>query len=163
LSVLGPRAAEPPASPLDLQLQERVATQLVQIDVTLHGPAESLWNLTAKDFTLVVGGRTVEDLVLARTCPASPTPTPDTPRAPAAPKSGRPPGADGPGVEPLVPRLLRPAPPPRGGADPRARDRARAHSQARRRRGAHAPGLERTRAHVLLSMDERCGRPARRA
>jgi VWFA-related protein len=59
---------EPASAPLDLKLEEKIATQLVQLDVTLHGPPDALRGLTASDFTLVVGGRTVNDLLVDGTC-----------------------------------------------------------------------------------------------
>src|SRR5262249_48054399 len=69
--------------PVDLKLHETVATQLVQLDVTLQGPTSALQNLGATDFTLVVGGHLIEGLIADGSCSnESPVATPVT-RTPA--------------------------------------------------------------------------------
>ena len=56
-------------SPRDIGLVERAQRGLVQLDVTVRGPWESIHDLGASDFRLVVGGKPVERLVVDRLCP----------------------------------------------------------------------------------------------
>lgn len=66
------RAEEPQARPpLDLDLRERAGRRLVQLDVTVRGPAQSIAGLTAQDFELKVAGRTIEDILVDRICEGS--------------------------------------------------------------------------------------------
>ena len=56
-------------TPRDIGLVERAGRGLVQLDVTVRGPQDAIHDLTARDFRLVVGGKTVEHLVVDRLCP----------------------------------------------------------------------------------------------
>ena len=130
-----PVAQEGATKPQDVGLIEHTGRRLVQLDVTVTGPADELAAITADDFELVVGGHRIESFTLDRICdePAGQQPEPDAtatessetdteqtgiPEAPApvAPAGGR----------ATYPVLLRPEPPHRDGPPERARDVPRA-------------------------------------
>jgi VWFA-related protein len=52
----------------DVGLIEETRRRLLQIDVTVRGPAEALEGLTAEDFELDVGGRAIESFLLDPVC-----------------------------------------------------------------------------------------------
>lgn len=65
------RAANP-ADPLDSKLEERLETELVQLDVAIDGSAEAVRSLQAKDFSLTVGGKDIEGFTADPLCNESP-------------------------------------------------------------------------------------------
>lgn len=66
LGLTGVRCEEEP--PRDLGLVERAERRLVQIDVTVLGPAERVSALTADDFRVTVSGREIDGLLVDRLC-----------------------------------------------------------------------------------------------
>lgn len=54
--------------PLDLKLEERTGSHLVQIDVTVDGPPELVGDLRPRDFEVAVGGRVIEDFLVDGLC-----------------------------------------------------------------------------------------------
>jgi VWFA-related protein len=69
---------------------ERAGRELVQLDVTVTGPAQAIADLTRDDFELVVGGRPIDEFLVDRLCriPESapePLPGPDTAALATAP------------------------------------------------------------------------------
>ena len=66
-----PAAAQetaPQEEPRDVGLVEETGRRLLQIDVSVRGPAGEVDNLTAADFRLTVGGRTIEEFTVDRVC-----------------------------------------------------------------------------------------------
>jgi VWFA-related protein len=64
-------SASPPPSPKDLGLTERVQRRLVQIDVSLKGPADRLAGLGVDHFTLTVAGRMLKPVAVDPLCPGT--------------------------------------------------------------------------------------------
>jgi len=52
----------------DLGIVERAERRLVQIDVTVLGPAERVAALTADDFRVTIGGREIDSILVDRLC-----------------------------------------------------------------------------------------------
>lgn len=55
-------------APRASELIERAGAALIQLDVSLEGPAESIEDLTADDFRVVIGGREIADPIVDRAC-----------------------------------------------------------------------------------------------
>lgn len=99
--------SEPPAGggqdddARDIGLIERTQRGLAQIDVSVSGPWESISNLTADDFELVIYGNVIENLVVDRLCSQ---PVPNGKSKDKAKKDDAPPVP----AEPTTPDLRRP-------------------------------------------------------
>ena len=63
-----PLASGQEQDPVDSGLVEQTERRLMQIDVTVRGPADTLAALTAKDFKLAVGREDIVEFVLDRIC-----------------------------------------------------------------------------------------------
>ena len=68
LGLGGVRCEEEP--PRDLGLVETAERRLVQVDVTVLGPASRVSALTAEDFQVVVAGREIDGITVDRLCAA---------------------------------------------------------------------------------------------
>jgi VWFA-related protein len=67
----------PAEQPREIGLTESATGQLVQLDVTVRGPAQAISDLSVEDFELVVNGNFIEGFLLDRLCAlprAEPTP-----------------------------------------------------------------------------------------
>ncbi len=87
--------AQAPEEPSPLPFRERAAVHLVQLDVTLTGPANAVRAVRPEDFVLEVGGRTIERFSVDRLCgpppEGAPSPgerTPSPPESPPEPRLG---------------------------------------------------------------------------
>ncbi len=60
----------PPAdpSPRETGIVERSESRLVQLDITVSGPAEAIRDLREEDFEVVISGRTIEDFEIDGLC-----------------------------------------------------------------------------------------------
>ena len=58
----------PPEEPADVGLTEVTGRSLIQLDVTVSGPNEVITSLTAEDFVVKIGGRSIEQFQLDRVC-----------------------------------------------------------------------------------------------
>ena len=72
LGVLAPAYAADPrvteTEPIELGLVETTGRRLVQLDVSVRGPAASLTGLTAEEFEIVVGGRSIDEFSVDAGC-----------------------------------------------------------------------------------------------
>lgn len=68
------------AGPIRSDLEERLETELVQLDVTIEGNPDVARSLQAADFSLTVGGRDIEGITADRLCN----------EAPSSPREGQP-------------------------------------------------------------------------
>ncbi len=68
LVLILPSASGQQEEPVETDLIEQAEGRLMQIDVTVRGPADTLAALTAKDFRLAVGREDIEEFVLDRVC-----------------------------------------------------------------------------------------------
>ena len=60
-----------PEEPVTSKLEERLETQLVQLDVTIDGKPEVVGSLRDSDFSLTVGGHDIESFTVDRLCDTS--------------------------------------------------------------------------------------------
>ena len=67
-----PPAQEASQEPRDIGLQEKAASRLVQIDVSIDAPEDVLRALTPADFELVVNSRFVDEFLVDYACPDRP-------------------------------------------------------------------------------------------
>jgi len=63
-----PLASAQQQEPVETDLVEQAERRLMQIDVTVRGPADTLAALTEKDFKLAVGREDIDEFVLDRIC-----------------------------------------------------------------------------------------------
>jgi VWFA-related protein len=92
---LAATASEQPAEesePRRSDLVERAATRLVQVDVTVTGPADEITRLEPEDFKLKLGFKKIREFTLDRFCelPAEPAPAVAETEIPPLPRAGRP-------------------------------------------------------------------------
>ena len=86
---LATAGADEGETPRDIGLTEKAARRLVQIDVSISGPADVVNSLTREDFDLLIDSRHIDEFLVDHTCVAAPSPAPASrPTEPGRPARG---------------------------------------------------------------------------